>query len=111
MDGITLPPELELFANEAVASGRFRDVADVIASGVSLLQRQERMRTDFIASLEEAEAEAERDGWYSLEDVVAEADGIISPPRASAAGMVGYSPPYDGIRGRRVWHWRPYLRR
>jgi antitoxin ParD1/3/4 len=81
MDGMTLPPELERFANEAIAAGRFRDVAEVVASGVSLLQRQEQARSAFIRSLEDAEAEAERDGWHSLEDVLAEADTIIASMR------------------------------
>jgi antitoxin ParD1/3/4 len=81
MDGMTLPPELERFANEAIAAGRFRDVAELVASGVSLLQRQEQARSAFITSLEDAEAEAERDGWHSLDDVLAETDTIIASMR------------------------------
>jgi putative addiction module CopG family antidote len=84
MNHVTLPLDLERFAAEAVAAGRYRDVADVVAAGVSLLQRQERARAEFIASLEEAEAEAERDGWHSLDDVLAEADRIIAAKRAAA---------------------------
>ncbi len=78
---MTLPPELERFANEAIAAGRFRDVAELVASGVSLLQRQEQARSAFITSLEDAEAEAERDGWHSLDDVLAETDTIIASMR------------------------------
>ena len=55
---MTLSPDLERFAEEAVAAGRFRDVADVVAAGVGLLQRQEQARTAFIKSLEDAETEA-----------------------------------------------------
>ena len=40
MDTVTLPPELERFAAEAVAAGRYRSVSDVVAAGVTLLQRQ-----------------------------------------------------------------------
>jgi hypothetical protein len=39
MENVTLPPELERFATEAVAAGRYRDVAAVVVAGVSLLQR------------------------------------------------------------------------
>jgi putative addiction module CopG family antidote len=50
MDDVTLPPELERFTAEAIATGRYRDLSEVVAAGVSLLRRQERARTDFIAS-------------------------------------------------------------
>jgi antitoxin ParD1/3/4 len=84
MDDVILPPELERFAAEAIATGRYRDLSEVVAAGVSLLRRQERARTDFIASLEAAEAE--REGWHSLDEVMAEAEQIVveltapSPP-------------------------------
>ena len=81
MDGMTIPPELERFAEQAVASGRYRDLSEVVAAGISLLQRQETTRAAFIRSLEDAQAEAERDGWHSLEDVMAEADDIIASMR------------------------------
>ena len=77
MDTVTLPPELERFATEAIAAGRYRDIAEVVAAGVSLLQRAEVARAEFIASLEEAQAEAEREGWHALDDVLAEVDAII----------------------------------
>ncbi len=77
MDTITLPPELEPFATEAVATGRYRDVSDLVAAGLSLLQRQEHARAAFARSLEEAEAESGRDGWHSLDDVLADMDSII----------------------------------
>ncbi len=77
MDGLTLPPELERFAEDAVAAGRYRDVADVVAAGLSLLQRQERDRAAFIASLEAAAAEGERDGFVSADDAFAKAMKLI----------------------------------
>jgi putative addiction module CopG family antidote len=78
MDTITLPPELEQFATEAVATGRYRDVSHLVAAGLSLLQRQEHARAAFARSLEEAEAESERDGWLSLDDVLADMDATIA---------------------------------
>ena len=77
MDDVTLPPELERFAEEAVAAGRFRDISDVVAAGVSLLQRQEQARSAFNASLEAAEAEGERDGFFTIEEVHREINGLI----------------------------------
>ena len=85
MNAITLPPELERFADEAVARGRFRDVADVVAAGVSLLQRQDQARAAFIRSLEDAQAEGERDGFYELDQVLAEVDAIIDEEARSQA--------------------------
>ena len=49
MDAVTLPPELERFAEEAVAAGRYRDFSELVAAGVSLVQRRERARADFVA--------------------------------------------------------------
>ena len=84
MDAITLPPELEDFATEAVATGRYRDVSDLVAAGLSLLQRQEQARAAFTRSLEEAEAESEHDGWHSLDDVLADMDAIIAATERDA---------------------------
>ena len=84
MKTVTLPPELERFAREAVAAGRYRDLAEVVAAGVSLLQRMESERAAFVRSLEEAEAEADRDGWHTLDEVMAEAEQIIATKRRGA---------------------------
>ena len=81
MNTVTLPPELERFAAEAVASGRYRDVADVVTAGLNLLQRAEAARAEFNASLEEAEAEGERLGFCTLDEVHAEMTGIIEKAR------------------------------
>ena len=85
MNAVTLPPDLKRFADEAVAQGRFRDVADVVAAGVSLLQRQDQARAAFIRSLEDAQAEGERDGFFELGQVLAEVDAIIDEEERSRA--------------------------
>ena len=77
MDTVTLPPDLERFAAEAVAAGRYRDLSEVIAAGLSLLQRREQAREAFNASLEAAEAEGERDGFFTIEDVHREINDLI----------------------------------
>ena len=81
MDDVTLPPELERFAEEAVAAGRYRDLSELVAAGVGLLRRAEAERAAFNASLEEAEAEGERDGFFTVDDVHAEMQGIIDEAR------------------------------
>ena len=78
MDSVTLPPDLEQFALEAVASGRFRDRDDLVRTGVDLVRRREKARTDFIASLEAAQEEARRDGVFTIDEVAAELDEIIA---------------------------------
>jgi putative addiction module CopG family antidote len=69
MDHVTLPPELEQFAAEAVAAGRYRDVSEVVQAGLCLLQRAETDAAEFVASLERARAEGERDGFLTTKQV------------------------------------------
>ncbi len=77
MDELTLPPDLERFAVEAVADGRYCDVADVIAAGVSLLQRGEEQRRTLLESVLAAEAEADRDGCASTAEAESEMLALI----------------------------------
>lgn len=65
MDDITLTPDLERFAAEAVAAGRYRDMSAVVQAGLSLLKQTEAEVADFVASLDAARAEGERDGFLS----------------------------------------------
>lgn len=69
MDGITLTPELEQFAEEVVAAGRYRDVSEVVQAGVALLKQAEAEVSAFVSSLEEARAEGERDGFLTAAQV------------------------------------------
>jgi putative addiction module CopG family antidote len=69
MAHVVLPPELERFAADAIASGRFRDMEDVVRSGVGLLQQLEGERAQLLASLREAEAEADAAGPVDLDQV------------------------------------------
>ncbi len=81
MATVTLPPELERFAEQAVAAGRYRDLAELVAVGVDLLRQRETARAAFNASLEVAEAEAERDGYVTLDEIHDEMTGIIAEIR------------------------------
>jgi putative addiction module CopG family antidote len=69
MPTITLTPEQERFAAEAVAQGRFRDLSEVVRAGLALLQQAEAEVAAFVTSLEEAQAEGERDGFLTADEV------------------------------------------
>ena len=71
MDGITITPELEQFAVEAVLSGRFRDLDDVVRTGLELLRRQEQTRTELVASVLAAQAEGDKNGYLTGDEVAA----------------------------------------
>lgn len=73
MDTVTAPPELEHFASEAIAAGRFRDMNELLRSGVGLLKRLEAERSAFVASLQEAD----RVGCVSLEQADASVRAAI----------------------------------
>jgi antitoxin ParD1/3/4 len=75
---VHLTPELERFARECVDGGRYNNVSEVVRSALRLLQESEQRRMQFEAMLRETEAEADRDGTYSVDEVLAEVDAIIA---------------------------------
>jgi Arc/MetJ-type ribon-helix-helix transcriptional regulator len=62
VDHLTLLAKLERFATEAIATGRYRDMDGLLRTGGGLLQRLEEELRRFVASLQAAEAEADRVG-------------------------------------------------
>jgi putative addiction module CopG family antidote len=85
MNDMTLPPELERFAAEAIAAGRYRDKAELLAAGVSLLQRQERARAELLASVLAAKADGDRDGYLTGDEVAARVRARIARRSATPA--------------------------
>ena len=75
---VHLTPELERFARECVDGGRYNDVSEVVRSASRLLQGTENRRREFNLMLREAQEEADRDGTFSVESVLAEMDEIIA---------------------------------
>jgi len=75
---VSLTPELERFAGELVAQGRYNDVNEVVRQGLRMLRDAEAGRHQFTASLDAAMAEAERDGYATLEEVLGDLDEIIA---------------------------------
>jgi antitoxin ParD1/3/4 len=74
---VNLTPALEKFARECVAEGRYNNVSEVVRSGLRLLQDQEEARRQFEATLDEAVAEADREGWLTVEQVAADMQAVI----------------------------------
>jgi putative addiction module CopG family antidote len=71
MDSVILTPELERFAAEAVAAGRYRDIADVVHAGIDLLRQRDAARAALLDSVLAAQAEGDRDGYLTGEEVAA----------------------------------------
>ena len=78
---VSLTPALEQFARRCVESGRYNNVSEVVRSAMRLLQEREEARAAFVRSLEEATAEAMRDGFLSIEEVEADAMAAIAEVR------------------------------
>ena len=76
MDG-SLPPGLEQFATDAVASGRFESHDDALAAGLVLLREEDAEVASFVASLDAAKEEGERLGFRSIEEVMRKADALL----------------------------------
>jgi antitoxin ParD1/3/4 len=74
---VHLTPEPERFARQCVKSGRYNSVSEVVRAALRLLQEAEERRRQFAAMLREVEAEADREGTFTLDSVLAEASEII----------------------------------
>lgn len=74
---VHLTPELERFARQCVVDGRYNNVSEVVRSALRLLQEVEEQRRQFTATLDEAMAEADRDGTVTIDEVGAGAQAII----------------------------------
>ena len=74
---VHLTPELERFARECVESGDYNNVSEVVRSALRMLQQAEERRRAFEEMLRETELEAERDGVFTIDEVMAEIDRII----------------------------------
>jgi antitoxin ParD1/3/4 len=82
---VHLTPELERFVQGCVASGRFNNVSEVVRSGLRLLQDAEERRAAFVASLEAAVAEGDRDGFLTADEVGADVQAAIDAVRTRSA--------------------------
>jgi len=79
---VNLTPELERFAQVCVETGRFNNVSEVVRSALRMLQDAEERKAAFVASLEDAVAEGDRDGFIPSEDVEADVAAAIETVRS-----------------------------
>lgn len=78
---VSLPPALERFARKCVKSGRYNNVSEVVRSALRLLQDAETRRERFEATLRDAEAEADREGTRTIDEVAATFDKVLDRGR------------------------------
>lgn len=79
------PPDLERFADEAVAAGRYRNHAEVVGAAVSLLREVERQRAELHASVVAAQDEGDRDGYLTGAELVERVEARLAGRPAPAA--------------------------
>lgn len=79
---VKLSPDIEKFAEQCVAEGRFGGIGEVVDAAMQLLRDQEALRSAFVQSLEDARAEADRDGYFTIEEVVAEMKAAVDQVEA-----------------------------
>jgi antitoxin ParD1/3/4 len=77
MPNVSLTPELERFAEACVQCGRYNSISEVTRAALRLLQQVEQQRREFLAMLDAAEAEGEREGFLTLEEVMEDIDRRI----------------------------------
>lgn len=75
---VHLTPDLEQFARRCVENGRYNNVSEVVRSALRMLQDSEAKREKFMVMLREAEAESERDGFVTMEELAGEIEGVIA---------------------------------
>ena len=78
MTDVTLSPEQERFAADVVASGRYRDLAEVVGAALEGLKTFEAQRAALLASVLAARDEAERDGYLSSDELIERVEAQIA---------------------------------
>jgi Arc/MetJ-type ribon-helix-helix transcriptional regulator len=77
MISVTLTPDLEAWANAEVEAGRGANVQDVANNAI---RRYRAQMEAFRQSLDDAEAESDREGWLDAETVFEELDQRYADP-------------------------------
>ena len=78
---VHLTSELERFAQGCVASGQFNSVSEVVRSALRLMQEHQARRAAFVASLEAAVEEGDREGFLTAGEVEHDVRGAIAEAR------------------------------
>jgi antitoxin ParD1/3/4 len=82
---VSLTPELERFAEACVESGRYGSVSEVTRAALRLLQDAEARGAALLASLRDAEAEGERHGFLTADEVAADVRSALERAAARRA--------------------------
>jgi antitoxin ParD1/3/4 len=80
---VSLTPELERFAREVVAEGRYNNVSEVVRDGLRLLQDAAERKKRFMRMIREVEADVEENGSVSLDDALRRMDRAIEEVAAT----------------------------
>lgn len=75
---VHLTPELERFARQCVEEGRYNNVSEVVRSALRMLQDAEDRKKAFMAMLDAAREESDRDGWPTMDEALAAAEAIVA---------------------------------
>ncbi len=85
MDNVTLTPDLEQFAAEEIAAGRYRDMGEVVRAGVGLLRHRTEAKAQLLASVLAAQEEGDRLGYLTGDEVAAHVRETIARRTGAAA--------------------------
>jgi antitoxin ParD1/3/4 len=75
---IELTPEQDELVRTCVESGRYENVEAVIATALRVFAAVEVERAEFERSIIEASEEADRDGTFTIDEVMEEVEAIIA---------------------------------
>lgn len=75
---IELTPEQDELVRKCVESGRYENAEAVIATALRVFAAVEVERAEFERSIIEASEEADRDGTFSIEEVMEEVEAIVA---------------------------------
>ena len=74
---VTLPPDLEAFAEARVEAGDYASVDEVLSAGLDLLRDRAEARAKLSAMIDEGYKSLEEGPGYTLEESMADLDNLI----------------------------------
>lgn len=85
MSVVVLDQEQERVAAEIIAAGRYSTMSEVISAAFHELRQIEAQRAALVASVYEAEAEGERNGFLTSDEVASKVNATIARRSARPA--------------------------
>jgi len=81
---VHLTPELERFARECVAEGRYNNVSEVVRDALRMLQDAAERKRNFMKMVRAVQADVAKNGTVSIEEALVEVDRIIDEAERAA---------------------------